>query len=527
MKNMNIRKAKPQSGVRRGRWLGAIALMLFCAVMPLFGAKAEVTLKDIGVTTAVPDGWTVVTPDTVAANFSFFEEDTPEIAADVLRSEGVYLVAFSKSGDATLRIIAEEGDSDVALYYDIDRYTPQMRTKIKNDFLNTELWQLTGYKFLEAEWSNKAGQGRMLNLTYNVRSGGEIVARGRRVYTIHGGRAFSLDLQVRGRQVTAEEAKVFANFVAKTKFPQDVNMPLLPVGLALNSPIPEETYKADIALRGETTGGASLEAWLVNSDGESTEVGNTVAAKNGSFRLDVSLPGEGEYRLFLVATLSGYADSETSGWVDYSRKRLPVSFTSFPTGEVYDSQIYITGKTIPGVKIQCMEGDTNKKATTGSNGEFSFKLDRNIVGPRTVTLSFDKDGFDNRRFTAEFNRQWLMEDFAKSLADKVQSLSYANLTQNAAKYVGRIVKYTGEILNVSQNGDRTYIQMGTKQDKNGVWQDRIVAVTEHVEVLLSEGDRASLYVEVTDQTYMFPETNADGDEIEVLLPSVIMLAYEK
>ena len=509
------------------RFTLVLTMFLFSLVLPVSApagsADSTIPLPEIGVTAVIPDGWTAVTPDTVAKYFSFFEEETPEIAAEVMRSEGVYLVAFSNNG-AALRLIVEEGAGDIALYHDIGRYTPQMRTRIKNDFLDHAAWELTGYRFTEAEWTNREGQGRMLNLTYNLRYGGEIIARGRRAYTIRAGKAFSLDLQAKGRQVTPEEVRAFTTFVSRTKLPESMVVPLLPAGLVITSLIPEETYKPDVVIRGESTAGAVIEACFVDGEGNIIEAGGAEAEKSGKFALEIRVPGEGEYSLFLVASLPGYLDSEYNCWIDYNRKRLPVTFTSFPAGDVYDPAIIIAGKTVSGVKIQCMEGETNKKTTTGSNGEFSFKLDRNIVGPRKVTLSFDKQGFDNRRFTAEFNRQWLMEDFAKHLAGEVQPLSYKNLSENWGKYSGRLVKYSGEALEISGNGSRTFVLLGTRQDKSGIWLDRLVAVID-AEVSFSEGDRVTVYGRVADETYTYPDPVDAGKDSQ--LPSILMLAYER
>ena len=505
-------------------------LCIACVGFP-FGlaclADTPFTIDGVGLSVTIPDGWTAVTPETVANHFSFFSEETPEIAAELMRAEGVHVAAFSKGGDAMLRVIIEQGNDDVALYHDIDRFTPQMRTQIKNDFLDADAWRITGYRFTEAEWSNKAEVGRVLNLSYSVRFADEIIARGRRAYTIRNGHCISLDLQVKLRQPTAEEAKVFANFVTHASFPTSIVMPLLPVGLSLKDPLPEETHKAELSLRGETTGGATLSAVFVDSEGVISEAGETTANQSGAFRLDIALQDPGEYQLFLLSSLSGYADTEISGWINYDKKRIPVTFSSFPTGDVYDSQIRVAGKTISGVSIQCMEGDTNKKTVTGSNGEFSFTLKRDITGPRNFTISFDKEGLDNRRFTADFNRQWLVEDYARFLSDKVQSLSYENLVGNPGKYIGRQVRYTGTVLHISQNENRTYIEVGTKQSKDGFFSNRVLASTDHIEVSLSEGERIGLYFEVTDETFMIPETTPDGEDIELVLPVVTLLAYER
>lgn len=504
-------------------------LLMFCMPSALAEDTAGFSITENGITTAFPASWKVVTPASVAQNFKYFTEATPEIAEANLLAEGVCAVAFSPSGDAMLRVIVAEGDETAALYYDIERYTTEMRNAIKADFLDKDAWALTGYRYTEANWTNREDEGRRLNLTYTVRFDEEIVARGMQVYTIHNGKAITLDIQVKGRKLTADDERVFERFVEDTKLPAagESAAPLLPVGLVLTGIVPEETYKDTLTITGETGKAAIVSAYALPAEGEDmTNIGQIKANNSGTFKLEIKLPSPGEWRLYFKAELEGHEISEEARWINYDPKKLPVTFTSFPEGDVYDSQIIISGKTISGVTIQCMEGETNKKTTTGSDGSFSFKLDRAIVGNRHVVLSFTKKNFENRRFDVQFNRQWAREDYVKYLADKVQSLSYANLTENAQKYVGRQVKYSGEVLDVSSVGSITYVQLGMKQDKEGRWTEQLVAVGDGIEVTLSPGDSTTLYIEVTTNTYAFSEVNADGDEIDLDLPAVKLLTYE-
>lgn len=490
-------------------------------------APSGLSIGAIGVEAMFPGGWTVVTPDTVKAHFAYFSEPSPESAAENLRSEGVYAVAFSSEGDAAMRVIAQPLEAEQALYYDIERFPPEMRSAIKNHFLNKSAWVLTGYRYSAAEWKNSGDTGRMLMLTYTVRYGEETVARGRQAYTARNGLAITLDLQITGsRRLTGDEEKLFAAFVSGTALPASDGMPLLPVGLTLDGVWPEETYLADLTMRGQSTKGAYVSAWIVPEEGAASLIGETVAGNGGAFKLEMQLPHEGALRVYIQSELDGYDRSEVGGWIDYSARRLPVTFTSRPEGIWTEPEIIISGKTLPNVKIQCMEGDTNKKTTTGSGGEFSFKMDRAVTGPRTITLSLERSGFDNRRFEVTFNRQWLPEDYAKYLQSRVQSLSHKNLSENPGKYLGRQVKYTGTILNVSSAGSRVYVQLGIKQNRaDGLWSERIIAVADGMDIPLAEGDRASLYIEVTGEFYTFSELTADGDQITVDLPSVRLLTY--
>lgn len=511
--------------------LGISLLCILACLCALCAAAEEVqttAVDAIGVKAAFPADWTVVTPDTVAQHFQYFEEETPEIAADQLRALGVYAMAFSPEGDAMLRVIAQEGGEEMALYYDVERYTSAMRTAIKNDFLNKAAWALTGYRYSEANWTNKEGQGRMLNLVYTIRAGEETIARGKQAYTIRNGLALTLDLQVKGkRQISSAEDKAYRAFLAGTELPESVDMPLLPVGLTMTGLIPEETNKAAITLRGETMKGATVSAWLVPDGAEPFSIGEVKAPASGVFKLDVELPSEGEWRLYIQSELEGYATCDDARWIVYDSRRLPVTFTSYPEGDYDETQVIVSGKTVSGVTVQCMEGMVNKKTTTGSDGTFSFKMDRTVTGPRTIILSLEKKNYDNRRFEIIFNRQLTQVDYAKLLDEEVRSLSFENLSTNTEKYIGRLVKYTGTVLDVSGVGERTYIQLGLKQDKGSRWTERIIAVCDGMEVLLAEGNRATLYFEVTGETYAFSELTLDGDELTLELPSVRLLTYLK
>lgn len=140
-----------------------------------------------------------------------------------------------------------------------------------------------------------------------------------------------------------------------------------------------------------------------------------------------------------------------------------------------------------------MEGEDNKQVRTGSDGSFSFKLDKAATGERTVTLALSKDGFADRRFNITFTRLWKMEDYADYLDDQVRALSYENLSTQPEKFTDRIVRYEGHVLDVSGTDLRTYVHVATRQTKDGGWTDALIAVAEDETVLLDAGDSIVLY----------------------------------
>ena len=505
-----------------------LLLVLTClallAPLAACAALAKYPLSDIGASVSFPSDYTVVTPETVSGYLELFDNASAEDAEREMILSGVQAAAFSPARDVVLRLIAVDGDETAKTYHDVERYTAAMRTEIRNYFLDRKNFD-AGMRYTEAEWTNKTGRGRILQLSYTVRDGEEIIARGRQGYTIRAGTAFTLDMRVTGRRITAEEERTFDAMLGSVVFPRDKDMPLLPVGLKLSEPIPEEVHKDILTIRGETTKGATISAYYQPNVGNPVPIGEAKANNSGVFRLDIQLYS-GDNRIYILASLNGFEDSDIAAWVSYDPRRLPVSFTSSLDGIVTDEKIIVSGKTVSGVTIQCMEGETHKKTTTGSDGKFSFTLDPNATGSRRVAVSFDKPGFEHRRFTFTFTREWLMEDFVRRLAKDVQPLSYQNLTENAERFTGRIVCYSGMVIEVSESEGVTFIDLASRQDSAGVWGNRIVAVSEvGMEIPLQARDMVDIYFEVTPETYTFPDNLSELEGQTIELPAVKLLGY--
>ena len=203
------------------RLLISFVLLLCCAVAAPCALAAvsfvPFELTGTGVTAAFPVGWAVVTPDTVENNMKWFSEESAAIARNNMLSEGVLAVAFSSDGDS-LRVLSSE-DDDSVLYYDIDRYTNEMRAAIRADFLDRDAWALTGYRFTNAEWTNRDGQRRILWMDYTLRYDDTVVARGLQAFTVRGGRRLTLQFRTANKVEDADETLV-RNFVAGFVFPE-------------------------------------------------------------------------------------------------------------------------------------------------------------------------------------------------------------------------------------------------------------------------------------------------------------------
>ena len=514
----------------RFRGLRRILLALLCAAMllPAAAAAAALRIEEIGLDAAFPSGWVVVTPDTVAEHFSYFgantlfEAKTPEIAAQMLRDDGVYALAFSPDGNACCRVLADTQDPTARAYGEIDAYSVAMRSEIKNDFLNKSAWTLTGFRCSEAEWKRGA-QGRLLWMVYTLRFGDEMAARGRRVYTVHNGIAFTLDFQRYDGRLTGSDDKLFEAFAKGSVFTVSDESPVLPVGLTVTGGIPSESGKLTWTAKGKTEKSAFITITGVLEGSEATvTLGEAKASGDGTWRCEATFPEQGVWQVTVRASKSGYTDAEITGTTEIVSGRIPVTFTSLPEGDVYEKKIVIAGTTLSGTEIQCLEGTSNITKRAGSDGTFSITLDPGAVGKRTITLSLNKKGYDNRRVTIEFNRCWHPEDYAEYLEGVRQGLSYENFAADPGRYIGRIVRFKGIVQSISATGERTYVEIALTIQDSSRYKDSFIALSDGP-LQVAEGDRVTVYGTVTGETFTFTSWDEEGNATQRDLPSLNVL----
>jgi len=487
-----------------------IRILLLAALLALSGtalAEQKVTLPLVRLETAFPDGWTVVTPETAAGHASLLGVPA-EIAGDAMRSENVIVAAYAPGGNPFMRI-RMESDADTQVYFDIERYTTDMRTALKAEYLDTEVWALVGLRFSEAAWKSSDSIGRYLRLTYNRRAEGEIVSRGLMAHTVRNGYAYILEIQADGRKLSSAEAKQFEETLKATRYVPQLDMPLLPTGLALDAPLPEEVCETGFKLRGSTEPGAAVTAWLQFLDEEPFCVGETTARSSGTFTLEVALPGEGMWEMRLQSALEGFETTRMTTRLTCDLDQIPVNLTRTLSGEVWDAQPRLEGTTLAGATLTVAEGEWVAERRA-SDGSFSIKLDPQAAGPRAVTVTVQKSGYPDRTLSFSFERLWQDADYAAYLKDQVQRLSYENLIGNPAKYAGRLVSFSGVVTDFSSGAGQYYLRMAVTENKD-VWTDELIFVTEE-DLVLAADDRVICYGVVTGNTYPIPLPPTEDEE---------------
>ncbi|MDR2657934.1 MAG: hypothetical protein LBB86_08935 [Oscillospiraceae bacterium] len=489
---------------RPARRAGIVAAMLcFASILALSGGAfaLSTTLPGYQLVTEFPDGWTVVTPET-AARYAALLGVSSDVAADVMRSDGVVIAAFGTGADIAMRVRMEE-TSRSAVYFDIDRYTTAMRNAIRADYLDVDAWRLTGLRFSEAEWKNPAKSGRYLRLTYTRRSDGETVARGLMAYTVRNGREVTLQLEATGRQLTPKEVKMFDDWVAATSFEPRLEMPMLPTELNFDEPFPFESNSLTVRIKGSTAPGATVTGSVIQGTDAPFKVGEAEAKSSGAFTLTLTLPREGTWTLLIESELEGYETTRFETTLVANVSRIPVNLNAPLEGEIWDAQPRLAGKTLAGTEITVSDNGNISKRTT-SDGEFSIKLDPDPAGTRVVTVTLKKKGYDERAIKYVFERRWHTEDYEEYLKTQVKSLSYANLIADPDKYTGRVVKWSGEAVEIAVADGSSTVRMATSPGKAD--PEELYCISDQ-ELQLDAGSAVAMYGEMTGEVYSIP-----GDE---------------
>jgi hypothetical protein len=477
------------------------------------------TLPAYQLVTAFPDGWTVVTPET-ASRYAALLGVSPEVAADVMRSDNVIAAAFGTGADIAMRVRMEE-TSQSAVYFDIDRYTTAMRNAIRADYLDAAAWKVTGLRFSAAEWKNPSKSGRYLRLTYNRRSEGETVARGLMAFTVRNGREVTLQIEATGRQLAPKEIQLFDEWIAATSFTPQLDMPLLPTELSFDKPFVRESNSLTVRVRGATAPGALVTGSLLQGDDAPFKAGEAAARSDGSFTLTLTLPREGTWTLLIASELEGRETTSVETQLSANASRIPINLNTPLEGEVWDAQPRLAGKTLAGVEITVSDSGSISKRTT-SDGEFSIKLNPDPAGTRIVTVTLKKKGYDERTIQYVFDRLWHTDDYEAYLKTRVQSLSYANLIKDPARYAGRIVKWTGEAASASDDESVTNMILVTAPGKSD--PAKIYCLSDDTPRVDSDGE-IIVYGEITGDVYTI---DSDGGEEPETLPimKVLMIASD-
>ncbi len=401
-------------------------------------------------------------------------------------ARGVLAQAWSTANDACMEFTAVQ-DETSNTFFDLDAQTPAIRSKYRSGHLNGSLYGDDGYKYQSAEWKKTNQYGRFLMLKYK-RTVNDTVYRGFARRAVRNGYTITVDYKVYGRALKNADLNALNKLMSTWHFTQVLTQNGSPQTVSesssntdsgshiqfsstITSEPPSETNTGKFKVKGTCNSGLHIIAVVMRMSGNEPIRMETDASKKGAFTFNVELPQEGTWLMTLT-----YLDGENTvgetvfGTTTYKQTLLPVNFDPVIPEQFTEDKFVIKGITDRNTTIQCLVSGSfsmNKQVRTNNSGAFSFKLDTSMEGNYSITLTFQKKGLDERRFSWNVNRTMSEQEKIEKTKSAAIKPAYTNLTAKLKNYVGRIMTYNLYITEVTQSGDEWIVFAAMQSTKNG------------------------------------------------------------
>lgn len=508
----------------KARCIRALVLLtaLACCAsffVPRALADQEIELDSVYARLRFPDPWLVLTPASLPVYAGILREAglDPETFETRFAEDGVVAEGWSDAFDDSYRLLVYEDDRSQTLF-DISRATSADRKAIAASFSSGQAVRTANLRYQETKWSKAGELGWMLFLRYNVMRDGGIAERGVQYFTIRNGQNYILDWRIGPRRITNRDLARFKEMLGRLTFPMGPDIPPLAARLEISGGFPAETGVGEVRLQGVTEPEAGLLLTRAADGGtETITVGS--ANRKGEFSLDFSLAEQGDYNLTLTASKDGYADTSVNGTVTYQPGWLAVNIDQQP-GEVYDQPTYKLSGTAPaGTELQIVvTGRPAIHRKVGGDGRFGVEIDTALSGQYSIVLIAKLKGFTERRITIEFTRVASEEEERNALRAMVKRATYAQLIRDPDDYMGEVMTFTGDVLEISHGGEVWFIRLDVSRTRDALWPMVVVC---DVDPELLPGARITFYARANAP---YQEQDAGGSEISV--PALSLLWIE-
>ena len=482
----------------------ALLFLLLLSVCLCTAAHADVFVFDdfSAMCEIDADKYTILTPDNLDEHADWLAARglTPEGVAADWAERGVYLQAWTATGDACLEITAVQ-DAFAAQYYDVNEITSEERKTYRLGHSSDKdgFYRAQGYDYSSADWKNMKNTGRFLVLAYTRTVGGESY-RGFAQKTIRNGWTIMLEYQVYGRTAKSSDRNALEKVMDTWEFTEVWPRPITSVSaLVITSRPPLETNTNKFTVKGTGTPGLRIIGVIMRMSASDVQEFETTIDKNGRFSLPVTLPREGVWLMTYVVENDGVVvDEGVFEAISYQKDLLPITLSSALPTVLNGNEIVISGVTMPKTMVQCIvDGRYQKSVTTGNSGEFSFKIDTSAEGEYTFTLVFEKKGYVSRRFSSTATRTFTDADRRAMIRATAVSPAYKTLTGKLSGYKGDYMVYTLHIQSIDQTPTGYLIFAGMSKSKAGVISNLVVIrSTEAPE--FAAGEKVKLYLRCID-----------------------------
>lgn len=356
-----------------------------------------------------------------------------------------------------------------------------------------------------------------------------------RYATLHLGRLYMLSQSVVGRAPQAEDDAVIARVLTRMELLSSLSAPT-PEPTDIPTPAPSATpaptpgvaqvlsqtgemtvegvpsYTTDSALT--ITGSAAPGATVRVRVGERS-LGQTKAAQDGAFSVDVTLPGDGDLTLTVETD-----DASRELAVRYE---LPhISLTLEPMETTFTgTNVVVRGQTEPEATVYLSGKGTNSNVQASRTGAFSARIF--IDGPATLTFTLRAHlrGFQDTSTDITLTRELTEREAFTEFRRQIVSVTYEQLAGDSAAYQGKKFIFRGRVMAFADYDGTPCALVLVSNVSTGVWRDPLWVVLEGGDEVKEE-DILTFYLEGEGTTLP-----ADGAYTESGLPVEAPVARAK
>lgn len=478
-----------------------LTLLVLLCLLPAAALADSFTFPEQGASVVIPSGkYTFITPDNAASQVDWLAKNN--LAADAVVKDfidrGVLLQAWSNGGDVCLEITAVQ-DAYGQQYYDVNQVSESERKnyRIGHSSDKTGEWRALGYDYESAVWKNYKKGGRFLVLEYSRTVGGQTY-HGYARKTVRNGWHIHVDYQVYGRGLKNSDKNALEAIMTSWQFHEVTARPATSATKVIfTSTPPQETNTGKFTLAGTGSSGLKVVGVVMRmSSSDVTRFEADIDGK-GKFQLPVSLPKKGLW-MMTYTVFSGEEVVEEGAFdpITYDDLLLTVRLNSeLPqTMQLTGNSLTISGTTMKQTTVQCIvDGRYDKSIKTNNSGEFSFNIDTSAEGVYNITLTFQKKGYNMRRFRCEATREYTDEDRKQSIRSSAVKPQYATLVKKNDSYRGRYMVYTLNIKEIIPTSTGYLTYAGMRKTSSGVYKD-IVAIRTTEEPSWTAGSSVRMYL---------------------------------
>ena len=363
-----------------------------------------------------------------------------------------------------------------------------------------------------------------------------------RYVTVHLGQMLMLTQTVVGRECDGTDDARMEQVLGGVKLLQSRTEPTptptpMPTPTPEPTPVPTPGVAEAVAVMGEMTvegvpaytnsrvltlSGTAQPSVEVSVTVDGERVARTTTKKDGTFSVNVSLPGEGELTLAVMTD-----EAERRFTLRYEKPAATLSILE-PTELTFTGdKVMIKGVTEPEATVYVTGKGNRTNVKAGRTGAFSVRIFMTDAGTESFTLRASLKEYADTEITLTLTRELTEREQLAAFRQKVIEVKYDTLLKNPAQYADKNFILRGRIAEFTDYDGTPCALVLTDNVSTGVWKDPVWVLLER-DMEVQEGEIITFYLIGMEQTIPADgQYTKNGEEVEAPVARAVYATQNK